>query len=176
MSAVCSSRHALPPFCAPSPARPPSPLRAAGSGATRPLTLAIAAHCLTMPPKKQFSHPVPEGSWVERTYERLIGIPSEQQPEYTHRFTWANTPSATDRDLAAPPRAASSSSQMPSQSPALEENPEFEDFIRIRRDLGMAPVHFQPQRYTHIVEGRPVQALVCSVLCYSSFLLSQLRC
>ena len=131
-----------------------------------------------MPPKKPIQTVLRfgEDTWVEKTYERLTGVPAWPPDQYTRRFTWENTPSATDRALAAAPPAAPSSSQVPSQSPALEDNPEFEDFIRIRRDLGMAPGNFQPQRYTHIVEGRPVQALVCFVLCYSSFPLSQLRC
>ena len=105
--------------------------------------------------------------WVDRTYERLIGISADERASYTSARTWQNTQSATEREARSRQTAASSSSQMPSQSPALEDNPELEDFIRIRRDLGMAPTGYQPTRYTHIVEGRPVQVLSCFVFLHT---------
>ena len=121
--------------------------------------------------------------WTQSTYERLVGIDHRQRDDYQPRSSWQTTQSASDRmaeerQSHSPAYAgtASSSSSGPAPAPApwvdmgkgssgpprplatLAENAEFEDFMRIRRDLGMAPANYSPGKYTQIVEGRPVQA------------------
>ena len=92
---------------------------------------------------------------MEQTYERLTGVSYRDRRTCVPRSSGENVESASERQIqeeAARGGAASraptgAASAPPTRSKTeLAGNPEFEDFTRVRRGIGLALSHIQPTR------------------------------